>query len=85
MLANLRRISLARESVDGESANEASEPALRVELTSVNPYDGVKAELANVDGVNVDGSCISEVVLVIGVKLARPVVVLGPPVIELCE
>jgi hypothetical protein len=54
--ANLRRISLARESVDGESANETSEPALRVELTSVNPYDGVKAELVKVDGVNVDGS-----------------------------
>ena len=54
--ANLRRISLARESVDGESANETSEPALWVELTSVNPYEGVKAEDAKVEGVKVDGS-----------------------------
>ena len=56
MPANLRRISLARESVEGESAKETSEPAVWVELTSVNPYDGVKAELAKVEGVNVDGS-----------------------------
>ena len=56
MPANLRRISLARDSVDGESANETSELALRVELNSVNPYDGVKAEVARVEGVNVDGS-----------------------------
>jgi hypothetical protein len=51
----------------------------------VNRYDGVKAELAKVEGVNVDGSWVSDVALVMGVMLAKPVVVLGPPVIELCE
>ena len=70
MPVNLRGISLARESVDSESANETSEPALWVELTSVNPYDGVKAELAKVEGVNVEGSCVSEVALITGVMLA---------------
>jgi hypothetical protein len=51
----------------------------------VNRCDGVRAEEANVEGVKVDGSWVSEVVLVMGVMLAKPVVVLGPPVIELCE